>query len=372
MNTELINRATLRFMRAFQEIHHLLLELCKARWDVSFPVLLTQAAKENGVVAAHASELANLHPLRKHIAIFWGTRSAIPSDAAVARLERIRESLRRTQRRAMAGTPKIESPHSQGSAPEESASGGISGTDAAVQVLMNLNNKEISIVELTAAAMKEGWSSKGKYPKQTLSATLRNEIKRRGSRARFAKGSRPGTWKLSTAGVQYANEQAHLALVYSHPDAYVLRPVLTETEIQCPLALKRLEKIIIDSKTNKALVPAVIGHAVSALLANPDELEVLADKLGLAEDDILTPEQIWEYANNVDEPNIADEEGQIESDLINLEVQMEYQRLLDSPDELEALADRLEIPEDGTLTPEDIWAEAYRLLYPDPSMDDRD
>ena len=59
-------------------------------------------------------------------------------------------------------------------------------------------------------------------------------------------------------------------------------------------------------------------------------------------------------------------------DYIDLKAQVEYQRLLDSPDELEALADRLEIPEDGTLTQEDIWEEAYRLLHPDSSTDDRD
>ena len=72
---------------------------------------------------------------------------------------------------------------------------------------MKRNNKEISIVELTAEAIKDGWSPKGKSPKQTLSSVLHDEIRRRGDRARFAKGRRPGTWKLSTAGVNYANEQ---------------------------------------------------------------------------------------------------------------------------------------------------------------------
>ena len=83
---------------------------------------------------------------------------------------------------------------------------------------MNRNNKEIAIAELTAEAMKAGWSPKGKSPKRTLSSVLHNEIRRRGSLARFAKGSRPGMWKLSTAGVHYANEQICMALLATEPD----------------------------------------------------------------------------------------------------------------------------------------------------------
>ena len=82
---------------------------------------------------------------------------------------------------------------------------------------MKRNNKEISIVELTAEAIKDGWSPKGKSPKQALSSVLQNEIRRRGDRARFAKGRRPGTWKLSTAGVNYANEQICMALHANEP-----------------------------------------------------------------------------------------------------------------------------------------------------------
>ena len=282
MNTKLINNATLRFMRAFQKIHHILLELGKTPWhEASFPVLLKRAAKKNSVVAAHASALAKLHPLRKHIAIFWGMRSVIPGSAAVAEAERILESLR-----------------SQGGAPEESDGWEVPGTDAAVEVLLTRNNKEISIVELTAEAMKVGWSPKGKSPKKTLSSVLHNEIRRRGDCARFAKGSRPGKWKLSAAGVQYANEITHMDLVYSSPDTYVLRP-----EIETPAAFKRVEKLINDSKTKKVEHANLIYSAVQALLANPDELEAMADNLGLTKDDGLTTEQIWEYANRLQSPD---------------------------------------------------------------------
>ena len=79
-------------------------------------------------------------------------------------------------------------------------------------MLANRNNKQISIVELTAEAIKAGWSPKGKSPKRTLSSVLHSEIRRRGNLARFAKGKRPGMWKLSTAGVYYANEQICMAL----------------------------------------------------------------------------------------------------------------------------------------------------------------
>ena len=77
----------------------------------------------------------------------------------------------------------------------------------------------------------------------------------------------------------------------------------------------------------------------------------------------------------MDETNNADEEVQIESNLISdadyadMQAQVEMQNLLDSPERLDALADRL-----GTsdLTIEQVQEEAYRLLAPDPSTDDRD
>ena len=217
MKPKLIGRATQRFIRAFQDVHRILLELSKVRWDVPFPELLKQAAKESRVVAAHASELASLHSLRKRTFNVFGKRSAIPSAAALAELERILASLRRARRRATAGK-KTDVSLSQGRTPKESARRGISGTAAAVRVLMNRNNKDISIVELTAEAMQAGWSPKGKSPKQTLSGVLRNEIRRRGSLARFAEGKRPGRWKLSTAGVYFAYEHTCMALLATEPD----------------------------------------------------------------------------------------------------------------------------------------------------------
>jgi len=103
-------------------------------------------------------------------------------------------------------------------ASKESPKGRMSGTAAAVQVLISRNNKEISIVDLTAEAIDAGWSPRGKSPRQTLSSALHNEIRRRGNRARFAKGRRPGSWKLSAAGVYYANEQVCMALHATEPD----------------------------------------------------------------------------------------------------------------------------------------------------------
>ena len=126
MNPKLIGLATQRFIRTFQEVHHILLELCKARWDEPFPVVLKQAAKENGVVAALASELADLHSLRKRTFNVCGTRSAIPNAAALAKLERILESLRRPQRRTAAGKPKADGPHAQQETPNQLPKGAVS------------------------------------------------------------------------------------------------------------------------------------------------------------------------------------------------------------------------------------------------------
>jgi hypothetical protein len=52
---------------------------------------------------------------------------------------------------------------------------------------------------------------------------------------------------------------------------------------------------------------------------------------------------------------ISDQEHQ------DMEVQVVYQKLMDSPDDLEALADRLGITDDDILTSEQVWAEARRL-----------
>ena len=81
------------------------------------------------------------------------------------------------------------------------ASKGMSGTEAAVKVLKKRKNKEMTANDLLAACQEAGWKPEGKTPKQTLVAAIQNEIKRKGDKARFAKGSTPGTWKLSDAGV---------------------------------------------------------------------------------------------------------------------------------------------------------------------------
>jgi hypothetical protein len=133
-------------------------------------------------------------------------------------LEQLLASLRRARRRATRGKPATDGPNAQQETPNQLPKGKVSGTAAAVQVLINRNNKDISTVELTAEAMKAGWSPKGTSPKQTLSAALHSEIRRRGDRARFAKGKRPGMWKLSAAGVEYANEQICMALHATEPD----------------------------------------------------------------------------------------------------------------------------------------------------------
>ena len=219
MSTKLIGSATQQFIRTFQDIHRILVELCKARWDEPFHVVLKQAARKSRVVAALAARLANLHSLRLRTLNIWaGQRSAVPSPAALAELEQILGRLRRTRRRATAGKPKTDGPNAQRETPNQLPKGKVSGTAAAIQVLTNRNNKEIPIVELSADAMKAGWSPKGKSPKQTLSNVLHSEIRRRGSLARFAKGRRPGTWKLSSAGVSYANEQICMALHATEPD----------------------------------------------------------------------------------------------------------------------------------------------------------
>ena len=88
MNAKLIGRTTREFIRTFQEIHRILRELCKARWDEPFAIVLKQAAKKSSVVASLASKLVDLHSLRLRTLNVWeGKRSAIPSPAAVAEAE---------------------------------------------------------------------------------------------------------------------------------------------------------------------------------------------------------------------------------------------------------------------------------------------
>ena len=79
MNTKLIGRNTQQFIRAFQEIHRVLLELSKAQWDEPFPVVLEQAAKKHRVVAALAPKLADLHSLRQRTLNVWGKHRPFPA-----------------------------------------------------------------------------------------------------------------------------------------------------------------------------------------------------------------------------------------------------------------------------------------------------
>ena len=217
MNAKLIGRDTQEFIRTFQDIHRILLELSRARWDEPFSVVLEQAARKHIIVTDLASQLADFSSLRQRTLNVWqGEPSAIPSSAAVAALDQILESLRRARRRATAGKPETDGPQAQGKAHIESAK---KAADAAVQVLASRDNEEISIEELTAEAMEAGWSPKDKAPRQTLSRVLQNEI-RRGSRSRFAKGRQSESWRLTTAGVLYANEQICLALSATEPDMH--------------------------------------------------------------------------------------------------------------------------------------------------------
>ena len=78
----------------------------------------------------------------------------------------------------------------------------LSGTAAAVKVLRRRKNKEMTAGALLTACLEAGWKPEGKTPKQTLVAALQNEMKRKGDKARFAKGDAAGTWKLSPAGMQ--------------------------------------------------------------------------------------------------------------------------------------------------------------------------
>lgn len=54
------------------------------------------------------------------------------------------------------------------------------------------------------------------------------------------------------------------------------------------------------------------------------------------------------------------------NELDDAAVRAEYERLLASPDELEELSDRLGIPEDGQLSSHDVMDEAYRRMTDEP------
>ena len=94
----------------------------------------------------------------------------------------------------------------------------IRGVDAVFPVLKHRRNEEVSIVELTAAAFADGWRPRGKNPKRALGDALRHEIKTRGDRARYARGTRPGWWKLSAAGLVYEDEEDIFARFDADPE----------------------------------------------------------------------------------------------------------------------------------------------------------
>jgi len=74
------------------------------------------------------------------------------------------------------------------------------------------------IAELTAAAIADGWRPRGKNPKRALGDALRYEIKQRGDRARYARGSRRGMWRLSEAGLRYEDEEDIMARFDADPE----------------------------------------------------------------------------------------------------------------------------------------------------------
>jgi len=94
----------------------------------------------------------------------------------------------------------------------------IRGVDAVFRVLKHRRNEEVSIVELTAAAIADGWRPRSKNLKRALGDALRYEIKTRGDLARYAKGSRRGMWRLSEAGLRYEDEQDIMARFDADPE----------------------------------------------------------------------------------------------------------------------------------------------------------
>jgi len=94
----------------------------------------------------------------------------------------------------------------------------IRGADAVFRVLKHRRNEDVSIVELTAAAIADGWRPRGENPKRALGDALRYEIKQRGDRARYARGTRPGWWKLSEAGLRYEDKEDIMARFDADPE----------------------------------------------------------------------------------------------------------------------------------------------------------
>ena len=94
----------------------------------------------------------------------------------------------------------------------------IRGTNAAFGVLKHRRHEEVSIAELTTAAIAAGWRPQSKNPERALGDALRYEIKTRGDLARYARGSRRGTWRLSEAGLRYEDEEDIMARFDADPE----------------------------------------------------------------------------------------------------------------------------------------------------------
>ena len=94
----------------------------------------------------------------------------------------------------------------------------IRAVDAVFRVLKHRRTEEVSIAELAAAAIADGWRPQGKNPRRALGDTLRYEITQRGDHARFARGSRRGTWRLSEAGLRYKDDEDIMARFDADPE----------------------------------------------------------------------------------------------------------------------------------------------------------
>jgi hypothetical protein len=101
--------------------------------------------------------------------------------------------------------------------PTNDPPGPMHATDAVFRVLKHRRDEEVSIAVLTAAAIDAGWRPRSKNPRLALGAALRNEIKQRGDRARYVRGTRRGTWRLSAAGLRHEDEEDIMARFMADP-----------------------------------------------------------------------------------------------------------------------------------------------------------
>ena len=90
-----MDELTERLVRVYHEIHRILREVCNAGPDEPFLKLLKQAAT-NSTVQAYERDLTNLNAIRVVIIDGWYDEPiATPTLALVAKMERIRDMLRR-------------------------------------------------------------------------------------------------------------------------------------------------------------------------------------------------------------------------------------------------------------------------------------